>query len=329
MKRITESRLLWLVHWLSTYSARLGGTFCVLLLLPFMEAGRGFAQQDPQYSQYMFNQLAINPAYAGSKEALSAAVFLRDQWTGIDGAPKTETFTIHGPMRKKKVGLGFTVIGDQIGPKKSIGALASYAYRIKIRDGKLSFGLRFGIYQYIFNWSEINYKDQADIYNSQSQTSTLVPTSDAGLYYYTNSLYTGISATHLFNGRLTNVTNQNGDYAQLSPHLFYTLGKAWAVSDKLIFSPSCMIKAAKNSPVTADINFSFLLNQRLWMGLSVRTGFGIVAYTQFNITDKFRIGYAFDFGINKVGRAGGGSHELMLSYDLKISKPAFFSPRYF
>src|SRR4051812_1318734 len=95
------------------------------------------AQQDPQYSQYMFNQMAINPAYAGSKEALSSAVLLRSQWTGIEGAPKTETFTIHGPLKKKKVGLGFTVIGDQIGPKKSIGALGSYAYRIPIKNGKL------------------------------------------------------------------------------------------------------------------------------------------------------------------------------------------------
>ncbi len=113
------------------------------------------AQQDPQYSQYMFNQMAINPAYAGSREALNTVVLMRHQWTGIDGAPNTQTFTIHGPLRKKKVGLGFSVIADQIGPKKSIGALASYAYRIPLKKGNLSFGLRFGMYQYVYDWSKI------------------------------------------------------------------------------------------------------------------------------------------------------------------------------
>ncbi|MCE9539426.1 MAG: type IX secretion system membrane protein PorP/SprF [Bacteroidetes bacterium] len=282
MKRVTN---IWLVLWFSSSSWRLGGAFCALLLLSFGEAGRGFAQQDPQYSQYMFNQLSINPAYAGSKEGLSTALFLRNQWTGIDGSPKTETITIHGPMRKKKAGLGFTVIADQLGPKKSIGALGSYAYRIKIKDGKL--------------------------------------------YYNTNSMYAGFSATHLYTGRLTSVDNLNGADSQLAPHLFFTGGKALVISKKLIFSPSCMIKVVKGSPVTADLNFSFLLENRLWVGLSLRSKYGIVAYTQFNITDKFKIGYAFDFGINKIGRASGGSHEIMLSYDFKISKPNFFSPRYF
>src|ERR1043166_65948 len=97
---------------------------------------KGFAQQDPQYSQYMFNQMAINPAYAGSKEALSTTAFIRDQWTGIEGAPKTQTISVHGPLKSKKVGIGGAVIADQIGPKKSIGALVSYAYRIPVKNGK-------------------------------------------------------------------------------------------------------------------------------------------------------------------------------------------------
>ena len=302
---------------------------CALLLLSFGEAGRSFAQQDPQYSQYMFNQMAINPAYAGSREVINTSAFFRSQWTGFDGAPTTETFTVNGPLPKKNVGLGFTVIADQIGPSKSIGALGSYAYRIKVRDGKLSFGLRFGLYQYIFNWDQITYKDPTDIYNTKNQTSTIVPTADAGLYYYTNSMYVGFSATHLYSGRLTDITSQNGEFSQLSPHLFFTFGKAWSLSEKLIFNPSCMIKYVANTPVTADLNLSFLLDQRIWMGISVRTSYGIVIYTQFHITDKFKLGYSYDFGINSIGRAGGGSHEIMLSYDFKMPKAKHFSPRYF
>lgn len=273
--------------------------------------------------------MAINPAYAGSREAISTSAFLRSQWTGFDGAPTTETITAHAPMAKRKAGLGLAIIADQIGPKKSTGILGSYAYRIKIRDGKLSMGLRFGVYQYLFNWNEITYKDQADIYNTKNQTSTIVPTADFGLYYYTNSMYAGFSATHLYRGRLTDVANQSGGFAELSPHLFFTVGKAWALAEKLIFSPSCMIKTVKNTPTTADLNFSFLLNQRIWVGFSIRSNYGVVLYTQFNVTEKFKVGYSYDIGLNKIGTNAGGSHELMIGYDFNISKPLAFSPRYF
>ncbi len=281
----------------------------------------------------MFNQLAINPAYAGSKEAISTSIFYRNQWTGIDGAPKTETVSIHGPMRNKKAALGLTIIDDIIGPKDVIGILGSYAYRIKVRDGKLSFGLRLGAYRYTYRWNIITHKDQTDnVYTDQpAKESKDVFNADAGLYYYTNTMYAGLSLTHLNNGplgKLTNKTTPNGDYAHLSTHLFLTFGKAWTISEKLIFSPSCMIKIGENSSLSADQNLSFLLNKRLWLGLSIRAGYGIVVYTQFNITDKLKIGYAYDFGINKIAN-GYSSHEIMISYDFKISKPQFFSPRYF
>lgn len=288
----------------------------------------GIAQQDPQYSQYMFNQLVLNPAYAGSKEAISTALFLRNQWTGIDGAPRTETVSIHAPLAKKKVGLGFAIVADQIGPKNSIGALGSYAYRIKIRNGKLSFGIRAGIYQYTYNWNEINYKDQADIYNTQNRTSVIVPTADAGLYYYTRTFYAGLAATHLYNGRLTTTSNLNGDDAQLSPHLLLTAGKGWEINEKLTFNPSVVVKAVKGAPVNADINLSFLLQKKLWLGASFRSDKTLVAYTQFYATEKFKIGYSFDFGFSKIARVGRGSHEIMIGYDFNISKSKTLSPRH-
>lgn len=287
-----------------------------------------FAQQDPQYSQYMFNQLAINPAYAGSKEVLSTTAFIRSQWTGIEGGPQTESLTLHGPMKGKKVGFGFAVIADQIGPKSSIGAMGSYAYRIPIKNGKLAFGLRVGVYNFTYHWNEMTHKDPTDQVYTENPPSKIVPTADAGLFYYNNTMYVGLSATHLYNGRLTSVSNQNGDDAQFSPHFFFTFGKAWSFSEKLVFNPSIMVKTAKNSPGTIDINMSFLLNQRIWLGISARSGYGFVAYAQVNITDKFKLGYAFDFGFNKIGKVGGGSHEIMLGYDFNIFKSKITSPRY-
>jgi type IX secretion system PorP/SprF family membrane protein len=304
-------------------------TTAFLFISLFMRNERGvYAQQDPQYSQYMFNQLVINPAYAGSKNILSSALFLRAQWSGIDGAPRTESISIHGPLKKQKVGLGFAVIADQVGPKQSIGALGSYAYRFILGKGKLSFGLRAGVYNYIYNWNDIIYKDQADVYNTHTRTSIIVPTADAGIYYYTNTLYAGVSATHLYNGRLTTVSNLNGDNAVLSPHLFVTFGKGWEISDQLTFNPSFAVKMAKSSPTSVDVNLSFLLQQKIWMGISARSSKTMVIYAQLYLSEKFKIGYSMDIGFNKIERAGGPSHELMLSYDLKVYKSKMLSPRH-
>jgi type IX secretion system PorP/SprF family membrane protein len=287
------------------------------------------AQQDPQYSQYMFNQFALNPACAGSREAISAAVFYRNQWTGIDGGPQTETFTIHGPMRNKKMALGFAVIADQIGPKSSIGALGTYAYRIRLGAGKLSMGVRFGAYQYTFNWGKVQYKDITE--NTTDISSASFLTADAGAYYYTNSTYAGVSVTHLNKGLLDKTDFKEGQNLQILKHYFFTAGKAWEISDKLIFSPSCMVKYVAKTPVSADVNLSFLIQNRFWAGISVRSIYGLVVYAQYHITDKFKFGYAYDMSLNKLGTVGqtGGSHEIMLSYDLKIAKGPFFSPRYF
>ena len=304
--------------------------FIVIVLLFFAECWGGalFAQQDPQYSQYMFNQLAINPAYAGSKEAISAATFLRTQWTGVSGAPKTETVTIHGPFARKKVGLGAAMIADQIGPTKSIGFMGSYAYRIKIKNGKLSFGLRAGIYNYTFNWDDITYKDQADVYNSHTTTSKVVPTADAGIYYYSRTEYIGFSATHLYNGRLTTVSNVSGDDVRFSRHYFLTAGKAWALSENFIFNPSICVKGAKGSPYTLDANLSLNIDKKLWVGVSGRSSKDMVVYMQVNLTEKLKLGYAFDFGFSKIAKFGGGTHELVLSYDFNLIKSKILSPRH-
>ncbi len=302
----------------------------VIIFLPFGEGwgGASFAQQDPQYSQYMFNQMAINPAYAGSKESVTAAAFLRTQWSGIEGAPRTQSVTIHGPFAKKKVGLGAAIITDIVGPTKSIGAMGSYAYRIKIKNGKLSFGLRAGIYEYIYNWDAINYKDAADVYNTHNQTAKVVPTADAGIYYYTRTEYLGISATHLYNGRLTSVSTQSGDDARFAIHYFLTAGKAWSLGENLVFNPSICVKGSKGLPYTADVNLSFFLMKKLWVGISGRSNKDMVAYMQVNITEKLKLGYAFDWGLSSLAKLGYGTHEIMLSYDFNIFKSKMLSPRH-
>lgn len=312
-------------------SFKLSPVLVIFAVLVFFKFSVLNAQQDPQYSQYMFNQFAINPAFAGSREAISTTLFYRHQWVGIkDGAPKTQTITIHAPMRNKKMAVGLAIVADQIGPKSSTGILGTYAYRIRLGEGKLAMGLRLGAHQYTFNWNKIRYKDHSDPYDNLARTTKVVLTADAGAYYYTNSAYAGFSVTHLNQGLVNDVDDLDGKNSQLRSHFFFTGGKAWQISEKLIFSPSAMVKYVAKTPVTADINFSFLIQNRFWVGVSVRSGYGASLYAQYYITDKFKFGYAYDLGIkNKLGTAAGGSHEIMLSYDLKISKGPFVSPRYF
>jgi len=289
-----------------------------------------FAQQDPQYSMYMFNQYVINPAFGGSKDAVSATLMLRNQWVGIDGAPRTQTLSVHAPLSKKKIGLGLHVVTDQIGPVKTAGIFGSYSYKITLPKGKLVMGLRAGMFQYVYNWNAIDHYDQADNVYTQNRTSYIVPSADAGLYYYTRDMYIGLSATHLFNGRITSTTAPNGDNASYVPHAFLTVGKAFDISSSVILNPSFALRTAENSPVNADINLNALFQNRVWVGVSYRTSFGIVFLTQVVVTEKLKIGYSFDWGFTPIAGIGQGSHEFMMSYDFAVfGRSKMISPRYF
>lgn len=288
-----------------------------------------FAQQDPQYSQYMFNQLVINPAYAGCKDAVNTTLILRNQWVGIDGAPQTQTLSAHAPIGKKKIGLGLHIISDQIGPRKNTGVFGSYAYKITLPKGKLSMGLRMGLYQYVYNWSVIDHLDQADLVYSQNRNSYLVPTADAGLYYYNNDMYTGLSVTHLLNGRIisTNISNDNASFA---PHAFFTAGKAFDISSSILLNPSVVLRTTKNAPINVDINLNVLFQQRIWGGFSYRTSHGLIFIVQIIATDKLKVGYSYDWGFSKLDRLTSGAHEIMLSYDFaQLRRSSVLSPRYF
>lgn len=288
------------------------------------------AQQDPQFSQYMFNPLMINPAYAGSRENLSFALFVRDQWTGFPGAPKTQTLSVHSPLKNKKMGLGLNIVGDQIGPKKSTAILGTYAYRIKLGKGKLSFGLRGGLVKYDINWAEVDFKDQTDNYAMNGVDSKTLPTFDFGMYYYGKSFYAGLSVNHLNEPVYGIKSDSSGsDQAMLRKHSFLTVGKAFILSENVVFKPSFLIKTVEGAPGSLDVNASFLINKTLWLGASLRSGSGIAFIFEYNITDKFRAGYAYDLTMNKLKYHSQGSHEIFIGYDFNIFQTKTLSPRYF
>ena len=297
------------------------------------------AQQDPQYSLYQFNQMAINPAYAGARDAIAVVMDMRKQWVSFPGAPTTIDATIHAPVLNNKMGLGVNVLSDQIGAKSTSAAYGNVAYIAKLSNRvKLSFGLRAGYINYKFNFNKVNYKDanepvSADLSNINKGAFDM----DAGLFLRSNTFYLGLSATHLnranvynreytFTNNFTGVNQNTSSSYALQTHLFLVMGKAFTINENFVFSPSIMIRSVA-SKGTADLNLNFLLKQRMWLGVFIKQGYGAGLLFQIYATDKLRIGYAYDAGLGS-SKVLGSSHELMIGFDFGKYKAKTVSPRF-
>ena len=286
-----------------------------------------FSQQDAQFTQYMFNHLSVNPAYAGTREVMDVSVIHRRQWSRIEGGPVNSSLVLQMPLGKKKAGFGVEMSSEKIGPK-SIGSLkGSYSYRIKLGSGKLAFGLKLGMSNYQYDWGKIKYRDQNDPYAQQTQESWMVFSADYGMYYYTKSLYAGICITHLNQDNLYNVHDSLNEGTQV-PHIFAPFGVGIQVNENFIINPSVMLKMAPAAPMSIDLNCNFLIDNKLWLGVGARSGNGISILAMWNMNNKMRMGYSYDYGMNKIGVIGRGAHELVLGYGLGVYTTKTLTPRY-
>ncbi len=311
----------------------------IILILSVFVVANIFAQQDPQYSQYQFNQMVINPAYAGSRDALSGVVDVRKQWSGFDGAPNTQSFSFHGPLKKKRLGLGFSAYNDAIGPKRVTAAYGNIAYILPVTNKlKLSFGVRAGVINYVFDFNKLNYKDAGES-NAVSQIAAnkLKPDFDAGLYLKSNSFYAGLSATHLnsayiYNDKVSysNLSGKQIEYDltyKLNTHVFAIISKGFSVNDNLVINPTLIYKGT-GAIGNVDANLNFLIKQRVWLGAFVRSDATAGILMQLIITNHLRVGYAFDNGTSKIQKRLGNGHEIMLGFDFGTFKSKMLSPRY-
>lgn len=293
---------------------------------------KGFAQQDPQYSLYMFNPLGVNPGYAGSREALSGVLVHRSQWVGLEGAPVTQAFSVNTPLKIKNMGVGLNVTNDKIGPKNILTATGVYAYRIQVGSGRLAFGLRGGIQNYNYNWDMIEYKDKEDQIPNTAVGSFVIPTFDFGLYYHTHTLYVGIALEHMneaqYSFTKSMVNTENG--AQVYSHITATAGKAFVINNELILKTSTLIRSDRQGNGNIDVNGSVLINKTLQFGLTINTRKSIIVLTEYNINKTFRVGYAYDHNYSDLTKTtGSGSHEIFIGYDVNLFKSKVTSPRYF
>lgn len=282
-----------------------------------------FGQQDTQYTQYMYNMNVLNPAYAGSKGVTSLGLLGRTQWVGVDGAPQTLTLSLHSPIGNQ-VGLGFSVIHDEIGPVKEDNVYVDFSYTINTsEEGRLAFGLKGGV-----TFLDVRETTMVDDYDPLNvpihQTS---PNFGAGVYYYTDKFYLGLSAPNFLETRHLEKDGGQSSSATEKMHYFVTSGYVFDINDDLKLKPSTMIKATSGSPISVDLSLNLLVENRFEFGLSHRFDDSLSGMVGFNVNEDFRIGYAYDHTLSSYGQFNSGSHEIMLLFDFNrrnIKSPRFF-----
>lgn len=290
-----------------------------------------YAQQDPMYTQYMFNTLAINPAYAGSRNVLSATALYRNQWTGIQGAPKTGTLTVDGPVYNDRIGLGFQLITDKLGVTQTTGGVLSAAYRIKMDVGTLSFGVQGNVSQYKVNLTGVPLGSSSpyDPAFANNVNKTLF-NFGTGMYYNTDRFYVGLSAQDLMPQDLSAETTSGEKLnARQSLHLFLAAGYVFPVADELKLKPSFLVKGVKGAPIEADINATLWIKDVIGIGAQYRTSADIAALIEVQATPQIRIGYSYDRSTTSLQNFNSGSHEIMLRYEFGFERGKIRSPRYF
>lgn len=288
------------------------------------------AQQDPHYTQYMYNMNVMNPAYAGSKESLSGGILYRKQWVDIEDSPSTGTFFLHSPVGKN-VGLGISVVNDRIGPVEETNAYADFSYTLNLGGAhKLALGIKAGATFHNIDFNRIvpTLPDPNDgVFGSGNPSETMI-NAGVGAFYYTDKYYVALSMPNMLKGKYL---DYNGvDYGSETKHYFLTAGYVFQLSENLKFKPSAMVKSAVKAPTSVDVSANFLFSERFEIGGTYRLEDSFGGMVNFAIIkDVLKIGYAYDHIVSDLKVTTPSSHEFMLLFDITGSKKVSRSPRYF
>lgn len=288
------------------------------------------AQQLPQFTQYMYNTIAVNPAYAGSRDALSIVGLNRNQWAGFDGGPQTQTLSIHSPLRNEKIGLGLSLLNDKSGYENFTYAYADFSYTIKASEEvDVSFGLKGGMTYYklaeeLYNATEVNqdpyFNEKLNRWNTNF---------GAGILFHSDRWYAGLSIPKMINHDLNNDT----EFAALERVHYYAIGGyVFDLNENLKLKPSFMMKYTKGAPISSDLTANFLFHEKFWLGGSYRFNGdqnALGAIVDLQVTDQLRVGYTYEIPTGEIRPYTSGSHEILLMYEFKFLKNKQKSPRYF
>ncbi|MCU0432168.1 MAG: type IX secretion system membrane protein PorP/SprF [Bacteroidia bacterium] len=290
------------------------------------------AQYDPMFTQYMFNEMFINPAYAGSKEAIALTGLYRNQWVGIDGAPETVTLTAHAPLMNNKMGVGLSMLSEDIGVTNRQLYYASYAYRFKLGKGRFSFGLMAGLNSIRENLLQVQTDQANDPTFSSNIPRQMVPNFGFGMYYYTSRFYAGISIPRMVDNNIlataSGINTENKiDVSRF--HYYFATGYLFDIGNNFKLKPQVMVKAVQNAPIEFDFNVNGLIRETLWLGASYRSGSDLSALVGYQFSPQFMLSYSYDYSINQLRDFNTGSHEIVLNYLFSFRQKKIVTPRYF
>lgn len=309
------SRLLWLVHWFSSSLGKLGGALCVLGLLHFCDAGKGFAQQLPHYSNYMLNNYVMNPAVAGTNPYFEGVSNNRYQWIGITDAPRTYILSVNGPTKSLNVGLGGILFTDIVGPTRRTGCYFSYAYHIKMNEKvKVSLGLSGGLLQFMVDASKITLRDATDQAISNGLQSVLAPDFGLGVYAYSSDKkwYAGASMPQILQNKIDFFETANSSLNKLATHFYLTGGYKYKLNDDFTFEPSALIKFVNPAPVQFDLSLRAIYHEKMWAGFAYRHLDAVSVIVGYTMQQNLTFAYAYDFTTSNIRKYSSGTHEIMI-----------------
>ncbi len=288
-------------------------------------------QQDPMFTQYYYNAQIINPAYTGTWESLGFLVSGRYQWVGMEGAPTTYTFALQAPMRNEKVALGLNVLSDKVGKEERFGLFGDYSYRVQLKEETfLRLGVQAGVSRYSNPLSTYlqNPDDSFDPSLVNDIQTMLIPNFGIGAYLYSTNYFLGFSVPKILETNFEKKNSTYSSYAEMR-HFYLSGGYVFDLGPNMKFKPTFLGKVVAGAPAELDLTANFLLKQRVWLGAMYRTGDSFGFLTQWIFKDGLRLGYAVDFSTSRLRQYNNGTHELMISYELRFKKEKVVSPRYF
>jgi len=300
-----------------------------ILLLMLVSGTSLYAQQDAQYTQYMYNTVSVNPGYAGSRGHLSIGALHRSQWVGLDGAPTTQTFNIHSPVGYRGVGLGLSVVNDKIGPTSETNFDIDFSYTVYTStEGRLSFGLKAGANLLDVRFSELN-QFTTDPSLATDIDNRFTPNFGAGVYYHTNKFYAGVSVPRFL--QTSHFDESSLSTAREQMNFYFISGYVWDLNTFLKFKPTILAKVVQGAPLQVDLSANFMLSDKFILGAAYRWDAAASGMLGFNISEGFLIGLAYDREVTELGSAAfnDGSFEVILRYDFISTKGQLKSPRFF
>lgn len=293
-----------------------------------------YSQQDPHYTQYMYNMNVINPAYAGSKENLAFGLLYREQWVDIEDSPTTMTFSGHSPVGKN-VGLGLSAINDRIGPVEETNVYGDFSYTLNLGgQHRLALGIKAGVtFHDVGLFTDIgqnNVPDENDPAFSENSNNTYFNVG-AGFFYYTDNYYLAFSVPNMLDAKHLDINDdgQEREFGSETQHYFLTAGYVFQLSENTKFKPSALLKSAFDVSPSLDVSANFLFFERFEIGATYRLDDSFGGMVNYAISPNLRIGYAYDHIISDLNVTTPSSHEVILLFDLNFPKKVSRSPRYF